>query len=61
MKDGSFVIVLTGEKTNLKNYWSGKWQSSWSLKVDGTSAELSGDAKVSARVAVTMDRRTVSH
>lgn len=46
VKDGSFVIVLTGEKTNLKNYWSGKWQSSWSLKVDGTSAELSGDAKL---------------
>lgn len=50
VKDGNYVIVLTGEKTNLKNFWSGKWQSTWTLKVDGTSAELSGDAKVSARV-----------
>lgn len=47
VKDGNLVIVLTGEKTNLKNFWSGKWQSSWTLKVNDSSAELSGDAKVS--------------
>jgi capping protein alpha len=46
VKDGNFVIVLSGEKTNLKNFWSGKWTSSWSLKVNGSSAELSGDAKL---------------
>jgi capping protein alpha len=46
VKDGNFVIVLSGEKTNLKNFWSGKWTSTWSLKVDGSSAELSGDAKL---------------
>lgn len=46
VKDGNFVIVLTGEKTNLKNFWSGKWQSTWTVKVDGSTAELSGDVKL---------------
>jgi len=46
VKDGNFIIVTTGEKTNLKNFWSGKWQSSWVVKVNGSSAELSGDVKL---------------
>lgn len=45
-KDGKFNIVVTGEKNNLKNFWSGKWNSSWALSVVGQTAKISGDIKV---------------
>jgi capping protein alpha len=45
--DGKLSIAITGEKTNLKNFWSGKWNSTWSLIVDGGAASISGEVKVS--------------
>jgi capping protein alpha len=30
-KDDDLTIVLTGEKTSLKNFWSGKWNSVWTV------------------------------
>ena len=42
----TYVIVVTGEKTSLKNFWSGRWTSTWNLVVSGSSATISGDIKV---------------
>ena len=32
--DGGLSIVMSGEKVNLRNYWAGKWSSSWKVQVD---------------------------
>jgi len=45
-KDGIFTIVVTGEKNNLKNFWSGKWNSNWTVKMGGASATVSGEIKL---------------
>lgn len=44
--ENTFVVVLTGEKTSLKNFWSGRWTSTWNLTVSGSSCTISGDIKV---------------
>jgi capping protein alpha len=33
-KDG-LVAVISGVKTNLRNYWSGKWRSEWTIDPKG--------------------------
>lgn len=45
--ENTYVVVVTGEKTSLKNFWSGRWTSTWNLAVSGSSASISGDIKVS--------------
>jgi hypothetical protein len=45
-KDKKLNIVITGEKNNLKNFWSGKWNSSWAVSIAGQTAKISGDIKV---------------
>lgn len=45
-KDEQITIVISGEKTNLRNFWSGRWTSSWNLSINDGSAELTGDLKV---------------
>ena len=45
-KDGKISIVLVGEKKNLRNFWSGKITSTWTL--DATSSKLSGEIKIHA-------------
>jgi hypothetical protein len=45
-KDDGFSIVLSGEKINLRNFWSGRWTSSWTLQAKDGAATLSGDIKV---------------
>lgn len=45
-RDGKIIIVITGEKTSLKNFWSGKWNSVWQVTFDDESvANISGDIK----------------
>lgn len=46
-KDNQIQVILTGEKANLRNFWSGKWTSTWIINVTGASATISGDIKVS--------------
>lgn len=50
VKDGEFTIVITGEKSNLKNFWSGKWNSVWKIEVDEEAAtyKISGEIKILA-------------
>lgn len=45
-KDGKFQVLITGEVSNLKNYWSGRWNSTWSLTLNGSEATVSGEVKV---------------
>ncbi len=45
-KDGKLVLVVTGEKNNLKNFWSGKWSSTWTITPDNNSARVGGEIKV---------------
>jgi capping protein (actin filament) muscle Z-line, alpha len=46
-KDGSLHLHICTEKPNLRNFWSGKWTSSWVVAVNGGSASVSGEIKVS--------------
>jgi capping protein alpha len=45
-KDGLISVVITGEKANLRNFWSGKWTSTWTISTDESGAHVSGDIKV---------------
>jgi capping protein alpha len=48
-KEGIVTIVLTGEKTNLKNFWSGRWTSVWTisdLDADADCCTFAGEIKV---------------
>lgn len=42
--DSTLVVVITGEKPNLRNFWSGKWSSSWTIQMD--TGMISGEIKV---------------
>lgn len=42
------MIVLTGEKENLRNYWSGRWNSTWTCQLDADTCSISGDIKLHA-------------
>jgi len=48
VQDGIFTVVLVGEKTNLKNFWSGMWNSLWNLEVDSEAStyKISGEVKI---------------
>lgn len=48
VQDAKFTIVVCGEKTNLKNFWSGMWNSVWNLEVDASAStyKVSGDIKI---------------
>lgn len=49
-KDNKLHIYICTEKPNLRNFWSGKWTSTWVVTVDGDSASVSGEIKVSSVV-----------
>jgi capping protein alpha len=47
--NGKIYVVIYGEKTNLRNFWSGKWFSTWTLSMSGpNSAAILGDVKLHA-------------
>ena len=46
-KDGVISIAITGERSNLRNMYSGKWNSSWKIEsIDGSKATISGEIKI---------------
>jgi len=47
-KDNKFNLVITGEKSNLRNFWSGKWSSTWTLESAGGCTTLKGEIKIHA-------------
>lgn len=49
-KEGKLFVAVSGEKTNLKNFWSGKWSSAWTLALGAGTATVTGDIKVHCRL-----------
>jgi capping protein alpha len=47
-KEGKLVVQISGERPNLRNYWSGRWHSEWTVAPSGTSAAVTGEIKVRA-------------
>jgi hypothetical protein len=45
-KDGKIVVVIVGEKPSLRNFWSGRWASTWTIAPEPGAATISGDIKV---------------
>lgn len=45
-KDAHIFITISGEKPNLRSYWSGKWNSNWTVQMD--TSLISGEIKVHA-------------
>lgn len=43
-KGGKLTVVISGDKINLKNYWSASWVSTWTVE----GGEISGTAKIRA-------------
>jgi hypothetical protein len=46
IQGGKILAVVTGERPNLRNFWSGKWTSTWSISFNGKDATMDGDIKV---------------
>lgn len=48
VKEGKLHVSICSEKPNLRNYWSGKWTSSWHVTVSGGSSSIVGEVKIHA-------------
>lgn len=44
-KGGKVTLVISGDKVNLKNYWSGSWTSTWTIDGDNN---ISGTTNIRA-------------
>jgi hypothetical protein len=42
----SIVITICGEKPNLKNFWSGRFHSTYNVKILSSVAEITGEIQV---------------
>jgi capping protein (actin filament) muscle Z-line, alpha len=47
-RDGKLVAIVAGEKPNLRNFWSGKWTSTWNISTAGGQATVTGEIKIHA-------------
>ena len=47
-KAGKLTIVIAGEKTNLRNFWGGRWTSTWHVEWGASSTTCTGDIKIHA-------------
>ena len=47
-RDGKLIAIISGEKPNLRNFWSGKWTSSWNISCSGGQATVTGEVKIHA-------------
>lgn len=52
IKNGNIHVNISAEKPNLRNFWSGKWSSSWVVtmppdNVFSSAASIAGEIKVS--------------
>lgn len=50
VKDSGLQIVISGEKVNLRNFWTGKWSSVWNfspMNLETGKYNLTGEIKVS--------------
>ena len=47
IQDNQIIITICGEKPNLRNFWSGRFHSSWRIHFTSPVAVISGEIKVS--------------
>ena len=45
-RDGKIVAVVSGERPNLRNFWSGRWGSTWTIQCTDGQATVVGEIKV---------------
>ena len=45
-RDGKIVAVVSGERPNLRNFWSGRWGSTWTIQCSDGQATVVGEIKV---------------
>ena len=46
-KEDKIMVHICAERPNLRNFWSGKWTSSWTITFSGRNAcTITGDIKV---------------
>jgi len=48
IKDNTIFVTICGEKPNLRNFWSGRFHSSWTVNMSSECAHISGEIKVYA-------------
>lgn len=46
--DGNLLVCVAGERPNLRNFWSGKWLSNWTVSLSPGEATVTGSIKVHA-------------
>lgn len=45
--NNSMTAIVSGERINLRNYWSGKWTSKWQLQfADDSAVTVTGEIKI---------------
>jgi len=47
-KGGKIIVLVSGEKANLRNFWSGRWASWWTITIAGGKANVEGEVKIHA-------------
>eukprot|EP01039_Chlorochromonas_danica_P004217 gene4219-4634_t len=46
-RDGVISILVSGEKVNLRSFWSGRWTSTWAVaKTSANAVTLTGEIKI---------------
>lgn len=48
VKGDKVIVLISGEKANLRNFWSGRWASWWTITVEGGKAKIEGEIKIHA-------------
>lgn len=46
VSDNKLVVVIVSEKPNLRNYWSGRWASVWTIEISRAKPVITGEVKV---------------
>jgi capping protein alpha len=45
---GALTVIISGEKLNLRNFWSGQFLSTWTVTLSGDSSTIAGEIKIRA-------------
>lgn len=46
--DNKISVIISGEKPNLRNFWSGRFSSSWTVEPAGPVVSITGEIKIHA-------------
>lgn len=48
VSDNKLLVVISGEKPNLRNYWSGRFSSTWTIELASPLLAITGEIKIHA-------------